>query len=98
MSEVAEAVFIAFKPEKLNYELLGNTEKHLHWHIFPRHKDDPLPKVPIWCIAKELRCAEKERPNEKERNFLKEKLLKALKQNDDKISHRARKKRDNSIF
>jgi len=40
MSVVAEAVFKAFRPKKINYELLGNTDHHMHWHIFPRHKDD----------------------------------------------------------
>ncbi len=79
MAEVAEAVFIAFNPEKLNYELLGNTEKHLHWHIFPRHKDDLLPKVPIWCIDKDIRCSEEFKPTLKDLIKTKKILLKALK-------------------
>jgi diadenosine tetraphosphate (Ap4A) HIT family hydrolase len=48
MSLVAEAVFRAFKPRKLNYELLGNSVAHLHWHIVPRYADDPNPQWPIW--------------------------------------------------
>ena len=48
MSLVAEAVFRAFEPAKLNYELLGNTVPHLHWHLIPRYLDDPKPKVPVW--------------------------------------------------
>jgi len=40
MAVVAEAVFHAFKPRKLNYELLGNGAPHLHWHLFPRHAGD----------------------------------------------------------
>ena len=55
MTLVAEAVFTIFKPEKLNYELLGNTDRHLHWHIFPRYKSDPMPKQPIWNIQKTIR-------------------------------------------
>ena len=31
MSVVAEAVSNAFGAEKINYELLGNGEAHLHW-------------------------------------------------------------------
>ena len=48
MSQVAEAVFRAFAPRKLNYELLGNSVSHLHWHLFPRYADDPNPQWPVW--------------------------------------------------
>src|SRR5206468_9134801 len=36
------------KPRKMNYEALGNTVGHLHWHLFPRYEWDPHPKRPIW--------------------------------------------------
>lgn len=55
MSIVAEAVYNVFKPVKLNQELLGNREPHLHWHIFPRHEDDPNINNPVWIIDKALR-------------------------------------------
>lgn len=48
MAQVAEAVFRAFAPRKLNYELLGNSVPHLHWHLFPRYDDDPNPQWPVW--------------------------------------------------
>lgn len=48
MATVAEAVCRAFSPRKLNYELLGNSVTHLHWHLFPRHNDDPNPAWPVW--------------------------------------------------
>ena len=48
MAQVAEAVFRAFQPRKLNYELLGNSVSHLHWHLFPRYADDPNPQWPVW--------------------------------------------------
>lgn len=48
MSEVAHAVWRAFSPRKLNYEALGNGERHLHWHLVPRHPDDPRGFAPIW--------------------------------------------------
>jgi diadenosine tetraphosphate (Ap4A) HIT family hydrolase len=48
MSLVAEAVFRAFAPRKLNYELLGNSEAHLHWHLIPRYAGDPNPTWPVW--------------------------------------------------
>ena len=48
MAQVAEAVFRAFEPRKLNYELLGNSVPHLHWHLFPRYAGDPNPQWPVW--------------------------------------------------
>jgi diadenosine tetraphosphate (Ap4A) HIT family hydrolase len=48
MAVVAEAVFRAFAPRKLNYELLGNSVSHLHWHLFPRYPGDPNPAWPVW--------------------------------------------------
>ncbi len=55
MSVVAEAVYNVFQPIKLNQELLGNRDAHLHWHIFPRHTDDPNIHNPVWIIDKEIR-------------------------------------------
>lgn len=54
MSIVAEAVFNAFGAEKMNYELLGNADTHLHWHLFPRVSGDienygNNGKGPVWC-------------------------------------------------
>jgi diadenosine tetraphosphate (Ap4A) HIT family hydrolase len=45
LSEVIQEVM---KARKINYELLGNTVPHLHWHVIPRYLDDPLPHRPIW--------------------------------------------------
>lgn len=53
MSMVAEAVSEAFDAEKMNYELLGNGDTHLHWHLFPRVNGDignygNNGKGPVW--------------------------------------------------
>lgn len=48
MLRVARAIDRAVSPRKMNYELLGNTVAHLHWHLFPRHADDPNPTRPTW--------------------------------------------------
>lgn len=79
MSITAEAVFRAFKPKKLNYELLGNTTSHLHWHIFPRYKNDPLPERPIWCVDRSITMNKSVKPSENELQLLKTKLLGAIK-------------------
>ena len=37
---VAKAVKNAFGADKMNCELLGNGDAHLHWHLYPRRKGD----------------------------------------------------------
>jgi diadenosine tetraphosphate (Ap4A) HIT family hydrolase len=44
----SQAIHQALKPDHMNYELLGNTNPHLHWHIVPRYKSDPRWGQPIW--------------------------------------------------
>ena len=48
VSRVAAALFELYRPTKINYELLGNMVPHMHWHLVPRHSDDPLWPRPIW--------------------------------------------------
>ena len=78
MSEVAAAIYRAFHPEKLNYELLGNTDSHLHWHLFPRYKNDPEPKKPVWSIDKSICFAESAKPSSEKLENLKDTLRKQL--------------------
>jgi diadenosine tetraphosphate (Ap4A) HIT family hydrolase len=47
--KMAKAIYDAYHPDKMNYELLGNVVPHLHWHIIPRRKTDPVKlEWPIW--------------------------------------------------
>jgi len=87
MSEVAAAVFRAFRPKKLNYELLGNTDEHLHWHIIPRHRDDPRPHGPVWVIDKAIRTSGDTMPDEAALTKLKASLLRELKKSNILSSH-----------
>ena len=49
MAVTAEAVGNAFRPDKLNYELLGvGKGRHMHWHIFPRRDGDTPAPGPVW--------------------------------------------------
>jgi diadenosine tetraphosphate (Ap4A) HIT family hydrolase len=45
---VATALYDAFRPTKMNYELLGNMVPHMHWHIVPRFNTETLWPRPIW--------------------------------------------------
>ena len=50
MRLVAEAIAAVVKPWKMNYECLGNSEPHVHWHLLPRNQSEPaeLRRGPIW--------------------------------------------------
>jgi diadenosine tetraphosphate (Ap4A) HIT family hydrolase len=50
MALLAEAIECCFHPHKMNYELLGNQVPHLHWHLFPRSKQDPDRLRPVWLV------------------------------------------------
>ena len=72
MSLVAEAVFRAFEPRKLNYELLGNSVSHLHWHLFPRYDNDANPRFPVWMNAEFMK--EQPRPSREALDAAREKV------------------------
>lgn len=44
---VARALDCELQPQRMNYEIHGNTVAHLHLHIFPRTDDDPFIGRPI---------------------------------------------------
>lgn len=88
MSLVAEAVSNAFGAEKMNYELLGNGETHLHWHLFPRRTGDlgdygNNGKGPVWWYPMEKMYSDINRPTEGELEEMKAKLSEEL----DKLTH-----------
>ena len=58
MTIVAQAAAKAFGAEKMNYELLGMGDAHLHWHITPRVSGDlgsygNHGKGPVWWYPME---------------------------------------------
>ena len=83
MALVAEAVSRAFGSEKMNYELLGMGDAHLHWHLFPRRGGDILQygncgKGPVWWYPMEKMYADGNRPDEATLFDMKQKLLAEL--------------------
>lgn len=78
MSLVSEAVFNAFKPDKLNYEMLGNGDSHMHWHLFPRREGDMNIRGPVWWADKELMFSDEVRPSDEELESMKSTLLNEL--------------------
>ena len=83
MSVVAEAASKAFGAEKMNYELLGNGDTHLHWHLFPRRSGDiegygNHGKGPVWWYPMEKIYSNDNRPSAAELEEMKSKLLTEL--------------------
>ena len=90
MSLVAEAAAKAFEPEKMNYELLGMGDAHLHWHLYPRRKGDienygNNGVGPVWWYPMEKMYCDECKPSEEELNDMKNKLLMEL----EKLEHPA---------
>ena len=83
MSIVAEAVAKAFCAEKMNYELLGNGDTHLHWHLFPRVSGDlenygNNGKGPVWWYPREKMFNQNTKPSEQELNNMKTRLAEEI--------------------
>ena len=53
VTAVASALNTLFKPDKINYELLGNMVPHMHWHLVPRFRTDQVWPRPIWAVPHE---------------------------------------------
>jgi diadenosine tetraphosphate (Ap4A) HIT family hydrolase len=51
VTEVAQALAAVYGAVKMNYALLGNVLPHIHWHLIPRRKDDPIPTQPVWALS-----------------------------------------------
>ena len=83
MSLVAEAAYYAFGAEKMNYELLGNGDTHLHWHLFPRKENDlgeygNHGKGPVWWYPMDKMYAETNHPTTEKLEEMKAALKKEL--------------------
>jgi diadenosine tetraphosphate (Ap4A) HIT family hydrolase len=55
VTDVARALAAVYDAVKMNYELLGNQLRHIHWHLVPRRADDPIPRMPVWTLPHEPR-------------------------------------------
>ncbi|MCE9658319.1 MAG: HIT family protein [Burkholderiales bacterium] len=48
VSAAARAIMLAMNAFKMNYEILGNADPHMHCHLIPRQLDEPKAKLPAW--------------------------------------------------
>lgn len=83
MADVAAAAERAFPCDKMNYELLGMGDGHLHWHLNPRRTGDLEgygynEKGPIWWYPHDKMYDKSNRPSNSELEEMKQKLLSEL--------------------
>lgn len=83
MAVVTEAASKAFGAEKMNCELLGNGDAHLHWHLFPRVSGDlenygNNGKGPVWWYPMEKMFSADNRPSRTQLEEMKMKLAAEL--------------------
>lgn len=83
MSIVAEATSKAFGAQKMNYELLGMGDSHLHWHLFPRAFGDlgeygVNGNGPVWWYPKDKFYDDSVRPSQDELARMRAALLSEL--------------------
>ena len=50
MARIGDAILAVTGAERVNYEILGNSEPELHAHIHPRDPDEPADgrRMPVW--------------------------------------------------
>ena len=83
MSLVSQAAAAACGAEKMNYELLGNGDTHLHWHLFPRVAGDlegygNQGKGPVWWYPAQKMYSDAARPAAAELEQMKARLCAEL--------------------
>ena len=83
MTIVANAAANVFGCEKMNYELLGMGDAHLHWHLYPRRTGDigeygNHGKGPVWWYPMEKMYSDDCRPSDEELRDMKERLCAEL--------------------
>lgn len=78
MTLVAEAVHSVYQADKMNYELLGNGDSHIHWHLFPRVVGDMPEKGPVWWLPREEMWDERYRPTLEQLNMKTQELKQAI--------------------
>jgi diadenosine tetraphosphate (Ap4A) HIT family hydrolase len=78
MSLVSEAVSKAFHADKMNIELLGNGDAHVHFHLFPRRSGDMPINGPVWWLPKEEMWHESYKVFGEELDIMRDKLLEAI--------------------
>lgn len=79
VARAARAIRLVFGAEgggvRINYECLGNVVPHVHWHLIPRHADDPTPRATVWGWSETQMAGQM---GQAEREALIERLRRAL--------------------
>jgi diadenosine tetraphosphate (Ap4A) HIT family hydrolase len=76
MGILGDAVLEVTGARLINYEILGNTDRALHAHLFPRYAEEPADRrgLPVWLYEREKR---ESRPFDAERDRVLQEALAA---------------------
>lgn len=80
MSIIGDAIQSVCGPERINYEILGNTDAFLHAHVFPRYswEEESRRKSPVWLYPKEDWSLDELQLDSQKHKDLRERLMSAL--------------------
>jgi diadenosine tetraphosphate (Ap4A) HIT family hydrolase len=80
MSLLGETIMTVCQPQRINYEILGNSLPMLHAHVWPRYDWEPSEQQhkPAWLYPREYRYAKEQEYTEEKHGLLKKRLTEAL--------------------
>lgn len=83
MSVLGDAIIASCNPLRVNYDILGNTDKYLHAHVFPRYQweKEERRKMPVWLYDSSNWRNEETTYNPEKHDGLRYKILDYLEKN-----------------
>lgn len=80
MSILGDAILYACKAQRINYDILGNTDNFLHAHVFPRYETEDYQRLkkPVWLYSPDHWHDSKYRYNPQKHDQLRNKITSYL--------------------
>ncbi|BDR60320.1 HIT family protein [Lactobacillus xylocopicola] len=81
MSLLGDAILKACRVERINYDILGNTDHFLHAHVFPRYKTETAKRLtrPVWLYEPCFWTAVKYQYDDKKHGEIRQAIAEELK-------------------
>ncbi|WP_125766599.1 HIT family protein [Lapidilactobacillus wuchangensis] len=87
MSLLGDALLAVTKAQRINYDILGNTDNFLHAHVFPRYETEAPERLrkPVWLYSADHWSDEKYQYNPERDDELRHKITQYLEQRLEKL-------------